>query len=137
MIDINFLSQMNLIKRRKIKDYFSYTIGIILFLMVIYTIYSTQEETPSEKTSSNTLCKNQNCFLTQTPLSELTLVGNIIGDADKWAFIATPDGSIMKIKHNDRIGSQQSQVIEIQSAYIKLENMKEHNYTILPLKDKP
>ena len=146
MIKLNFLPWRKRLRQKEMKIFLlllgmlCLNIGFVLLFSFHYLHSKTSEKqktlsTPLPTQSElilETNCQNKNCLLTGYSFSKLRLVGNLIGNKHQWAFIAVPDGSIVKVQQGDLIGKERARIKTISTSSIEL--MNENKQTILRLK---
>ena len=147
MIKLNFLPWRKRLRQKEMKIFLlllgmlCLNIGFVLLFSFHYLHSKTSEKqktlstplpTQSEQILEETNCQNKNCLLTGYSFSKLRLVGNLISNKHQWAFIAVPDGSIVKVQQGDLIGKERGRIKTISPSSIELMNGNEHK--ILRLK---
>lgn len=151
MIEINFIPWRKNLRQQHFRYFLLRLLGGILIIILATIIRASSNEHPKDhsetvisditnepKISIEEKCKNRNCIFKNYPISELIMVGSLIGEKQKWAFITTRGNLITKVQIGDFLGNKLLRVEKIDSSKIELVELssdkKQNKHKIIRLR---
>jgi len=95
-------------KKHNVFLYILFTLCLIIFCyqFFIKNLLTSNQPNPNDPQDNLiTTPANSDCYFKRNKLSELKLVGVIIGKNKAFAFIKNPNGTLFKLTQNDKLGT--------------------------------